>query len=224
MGEKVGGVGNEDNQTALNLGEPAEVSELQQQRSSHAHQETNEHTAEEDEQKDAGTLEEADKAEIAGFALVILLRRLEDDDGNGIVQDRLSKDDGIQLGVDLVGVEDGQDGDGIGGGQCCANGNGVNEANVQRPRNPAEEPQNQANDNSREEGTGKRKCQDGAYVPEEVGLVQLVARGQDNGGQQEVEEDLVVEADEVSNRVARGDEENETDNHACGEEQGECVD
>ena len=43
------------------------------------------------------------KAEVMQDALV-------DDDRDRVVQDRLAKDDAVELGVDLVSVEDGKDG------------------------------------------------------------------------------------------------------------------
>jgi hypothetical protein len=39
------------------------------------------------------------------------------DDTNGIVEQTLAKDNGVQFGIDLVLIEDGEDGDGICGGQ-----------------------------------------------------------------------------------------------------------
>ena len=133
MGEEVGGVGDENNKTAFDLGEPPDVSKLEKQRSSHAHDHSDEQTPEEDDQKDAHTLEETKQAVAAGFATLILLRRLKDNNGNGVVQDGLAEDDGVELGVDLVGIKDGEDGYGIGGRKCGTDGDGVNKGHVEGP-------------------------------------------------------------------------------------------
>lgn len=142
------------------------------------------------------------------------MRRLEDDNGNGVIENGLAKDDGVELGVDLVRVENGENRDRVGGGQGCADGDGVDKGQVQRPRQHAEEPQDQTNDDSREEGSGKGKGQNSADIAEKVGLMQLVAGREDDGREEEVEEDLVVEADEVSDGIARCDEQDEADRHS----------
>jgi hypothetical protein len=47
--------------------------------------------------------------------LFILLSSLKQDDCNSIVQDGLAKNNGIKFRVNFVGVEDGKDGNWIGG-------------------------------------------------------------------------------------------------------------
>lgn len=42
---------------------------------------------------------------------------LEHDDSYGIVEDTLAKDNRVELWIDVQGVEDGEDGDGVGSGE-----------------------------------------------------------------------------------------------------------
>ena len=214
MREKVGGVGNQEDEAALDLGEASDVGKLEQQGRPNANNDANEQTAKEDEQEDAAPLEEAEEPVAAALPLVVLLRRLKDDDGNGVVENGLAKDDGVQLRVDLVCVEDGEDSDGIRSRKSGADRDGVDKGHVQRAGDEREQPENQTDDDGRQQGASKGKGQDGADVAEEVGLVQLVAGGENDGREEEVEEDLIVEADQVADRVARGDEEDEADGHA----------
>lgn len=202
VGEEVGGVGYEDDEAALNLGQPSQVCELEEESGAGADNDTDEQASEEDEQEDAGTLEEAEEAVATGLALVVLLGRLEDDNGNGVVEDGLAEDDGVELGVNLVRVEDGEDGDGIGSGEGGPDGYCVDKGHVEGAGDLGEEPEDEADDDGGEKGAGKGKGEDCANIAEKVGLVEFVARGEDDGREEKVEEDLVVEADEVSDRVA----------------------
>lgn len=118
--EEVRRISDQDNETALNLREAPDIRKLQQQSRSHTDDNANQQTAKEDDQEDADTLEETQDAVATSIALVVLLRRLEDDNGNGVVEDGFAKDDGVQLRVDFVGVENGENCDGIGSGQRCA--------------------------------------------------------------------------------------------------------
>ena len=126
--EKVSGVRNEHHQTALNLGVLANVRILEQQRSARPDKNANQQTPKEHEAEDAYALQEAEESHVRLLALLVPLRRLKDDNRDGIVEDRLAKDDGVQLRVDLVRVEDGEDGDGIRGRERRADGDGVDEA------------------------------------------------------------------------------------------------
>jgi hypothetical protein len=110
----------------------------------------------------------ADSPSLAARAL----GRLEDDNGDGIVQDGFAKDDGVQLRVDFECVEDGEDGDGICGRQGGANRDSIDPRHLEAFEGYGRvSPQEHANDDGRDEGSGKGECQDGANVPEEVGLV-----------------------------------------------------
>ena len=62
----------------------------------------------------------------------------------------------------------------------------------------------------------KAKVRIGPNIAEEVGLVQLVSGGEDNRRKKQVEEDLGIEADEVSDGVIGGDQQEQTDSHAYG--------
>lgn len=87
MREEVSSVCDQDNQTAFNLWEPPDIGEFQEESRGHTHNDADKHTAEEDEQEDAGTLEKAEEAIITRFALIVLLRSLEDDNSDSIVED-----------------------------------------------------------------------------------------------------------------------------------------
>jgi hypothetical protein len=42
--------------------------------------------------------------------------RFKHDDGYGVIEKTLSKDDGVELGIDFISIEYGDDSDGIGSG------------------------------------------------------------------------------------------------------------
>lgn len=122
IGKEVGGVCNQNDEAALNLGISPDVRELQKKTCAQADQEPNEQTAKEDEQKHPDTLKQAQNGELAGRgALPILLCGLEQHDRDRIIEDTLAEDDGVKLWVDFVGVEDCQDGDRIRGRQRGSN-------------------------------------------------------------------------------------------------------
>lgn len=171
MRKEVRGVCNQHDQAALNLGEPPDVCELQQQRSSHTHDDTNHQATEKDEQEDTRGLDEADETVASGIGLLVLLGSLEDDNGDGIIENGFAEDDGIQFGINLVSVENGNDSDRIGRRECCANGDGVYKGHLRRAGDLRENPKDKTDDNCREESTGERKGQDRAKVSKEVGLV-----------------------------------------------------
>ena len=87
MGEEIRGIGNQDNETALNLGEAPDIGELQEQGGTNADNDANHQATKEDEQEDSGSFEKAkNPMALPRGVLLILLRRLKDDNGNGIVQ------------------------------------------------------------------------------------------------------------------------------------------
>lgn len=99
------------------------------------------------------------------------LRSLEQHNGNRIVQDALTKDDGVELWVDLVGIENGQNGDRVCGRERCAHRHGFDKGYVEPfQRYPCPQPEDDAQYKRRDESPSKSKCQDGADVAEEVGL------------------------------------------------------
>ncbi|CAG1962256.1 unnamed protein product [Fusarium graminearum] len=120
MRKEVSSIGNQNHQATLDLGGPAEVGELEQKRCGYTDKKAYEQTAEEDQQEDTCTFKETDDAEASSLALFVLLRSFENDNGNGIVQDGFSKDDGVQLGIDLVSVENSQNSNRVGSRESCA--------------------------------------------------------------------------------------------------------
>lgn len=145
MREEVGGVRDEDNKAALNVREPSDVGDLEQQCRQDTNDNADNQTTEEDKQEDAGGLKEAENAVAGRLPLFVLLGGFENNNGNSIVEDRFTEDDGIELRVDFVSVEDGEDCDGIGSRECSPDGNGIDEAEIQRAGQQSEEPQDQAN-------------------------------------------------------------------------------
>jgi hypothetical protein len=114
--KEVARIGDQNDEAALDLGETPDQGILEQKTRADANNQANHQTAKEDEQENTNTLKQTQDSEMTlGGALPVLLSSLEQDNGNGVVEDRLSEDDGIELWVDFVGVEDGKDGDGIGG-------------------------------------------------------------------------------------------------------------
>lgn len=102
--------------------------------------------------------------------------RLEQDNGNGIVEDTLAKDDGVEFGIDFVGVEDGEDGDGIRGGEGGTNREGFDEGDCQSFKwNSRPDVEDDAEDNGGDEGAGEGEGEDTADIAEEVGLTILVS-------------------------------------------------
>ena len=155
--EKVSGIRKKNHKTALNLRIPPNIRKLKKKRRAHTREHANHQTPKEDEQENTRTLKEAQEPHIGPRPMLVPLRRLEDDDGNSIVEDRLAKDDGVELGIDLVRVEDGEDGHGIGGRERGAHGYGVDEAQVDGSGEEREEPDQEADHDGREERAGEGK-------------------------------------------------------------------
>ena len=96
VGKEVAGVSDQKDQTALDFGEASNVSILQHESAADTNNHTDEKTAKEYEQEDAYGLEQAEDVQIAfGSSFFVPLCSLEQDDSNGIVQDRLAKDNGV---------------------------------------------------------------------------------------------------------------------------------
>lgn len=87
------------------------MGKLQDETGGKADCEPNDQAAEEDHQEDADAFEEAEWCQLADTAVFVLLCSLKQDDGDSIIQNALSEDDGVQFRVDLVGVEDCEDRD-----------------------------------------------------------------------------------------------------------------
>lgn len=97
--------------------------------------------------------------------------RLEQDNGDGIVENGLAKDERVQLGLYLVRVEDGQNGDWVRGRQRGAHRHGLDKVNLEAiERNPGPEEQDEAENEGGDECACKGKGEDGADMAEEVPL------------------------------------------------------
>lgn len=148
------------------------MSELEEQRCSNPDSQTNHQTSEEHQQEYADAFEQTGYCELASSsAFPVLLSRLEKHDSDSVVEYGLAEDDGVQLRVDSVCVEDGEYSDGIRGGQGCTYGHGFDEGDV----GPIDgytgpQPQHETEHNGGDEGAGECKCEDGADVAEEVPL------------------------------------------------------
>jgi hypothetical protein len=129
--EEVACIGNENDKTTLDLGEAPDQGILEQKTRANANNQTNHQTAEEDQQENTDTLEQTQDGQMTlGGALSVFLSSLEQDNGDGVVEDGFSKDDGVELRVDFISVEDGKDGDGVGSGESCADRNCFDKGDV----------------------------------------------------------------------------------------------
>ena len=95
--------------------------------------------------------------------------RVEHDDGDGIIEDRFAKDDRVELRINFVGVEDGENRDGIRGAERRAE----DEAFEERQRDGLdleERPHvdDHADYDRADKGSGEGECEDHAKVAEEV--------------------------------------------------------
>lgn len=107
-------ISNQHYQTTLDLRKSSNERILQRQSRPYTHQHTDYQAAKEDEQEDPNSLEQRENVEISLRATnFVPLRCLKQDNSNGIIQDRLSEDYCVQLRLNFVDVEDGQDRDGI---------------------------------------------------------------------------------------------------------------
>lgn len=104
-------------------------------------------------------------------AFSVLLRSLKQDNGNGVVKYGLSEDDSVQLGIDFVGVENGQDRHWIRGREGSADGHGFDKRNVQAfERYTGPEVEDDAKDDCGNKSASKCKGQDGTNVAEKIAL------------------------------------------------------
>jgi hypothetical protein len=116
IGEKVRCVCDQNDQATLNLGISSDVCKLQQQARSQTEDDTNHQAAKENQQEDADRFKQAQDCQFScRLSCFVFLCRLEENDRNCVVQDTLAEDDGVELRVDFVGVENGEDGDRV----CC---------------------------------------------------------------------------------------------------------
>lgn len=106
---------NEDDNAAFSLRETSNMSKLEEERSQHSHDEADEQAAKEDKQENAHGLDSAERSQLRGIGVSVFLCGLEQHNGNCIVENRFAEDDSVELWIDPVRCEDGQDCYGIGG-------------------------------------------------------------------------------------------------------------
>src|SRR3989338_417390 len=188
--EQVGGVGEERKQQDLQRRVAAKVGAvLEQQRGHQAHQHAEADGAAEDveepeggqgdgEAREGGVLEGDDG--------------LVKDDGHGVVESRLAKDDAVEARVDTEGIEDGEHRHGVGGGDEGAEDQRLNEGErVRVIRHEAVEIDDAAEDEGGDGGAQKGEQQHALGVHEEVPPLQAEPALEDDGRQQVEEEDQI---------------------------------
>jgi hypothetical protein len=132
IGEEIRCVCDQNDQATLNLGVAPDVCKLQQQARSQTEDDTNHQAAKEHQQEDADRFEQAQDCQFScRFSCFVFLCCFEEHDSNRVVENTLAKDDGVQLRVDFVGIENGEDCDRVCCRQCCADGHGLDEGDVQ---------------------------------------------------------------------------------------------
>jgi len=176
ISKEVGSISDQDDQAALNLWLPSDVGELEQQARRQSDQKPDDERTEENEQEDSDRLEQTQNRQLAGrCTLAVFLRRLKQNDRNSVVQDGFAEDDGVQFGVDLVSVEDGQNCHRIRRREGRTNRHGLHKGYLQTLEwdiGPCVE--DDPEHDGRDEGAGECERQDGAYIAEEVALPMLV--------------------------------------------------
>ena len=148
------------------------MSQFEEEAGSQTDGQADDQGAKEDEEEDADGFDDGQTRQLTRrSSFPVLLRRLEQHDRDGIVENRLAEYDRVKLRVDFIGVEDGEDGDGVGGGECRADGQCVDEVDVQTfERYSREQPLYHGQYEGGNEGAGEGESQDGAQVAEEVAL------------------------------------------------------
>lgn len=71
------------------------------------------------------------------------------------------------------------------------------------------------NDHRADERAKKCECEDGAKVPEELGLAQLVPAGQNDRRKKHIQHNGIAKRQHLAHRLERADAQHETDEHAC---------
>jgi hypothetical protein len=132
VSEEVASVSDQENQATFNFWVSPYVRELQQKTGSNPNHKSDRQTAKEDQHEDANGLEETQDRQFTSVrARLVLLRRLEQYNGDSIVQDRFSKDNGVKLRVNFVRVEDRQNSYRVRSTQSCADAHSFDETDVQ---------------------------------------------------------------------------------------------
>jgi hypothetical protein len=128
-------------------------------------------------------------------------QRAREDDGNGIVEDRLAEDHREEVDLDAERLEDGEDGDGVGGGDERAerqrSQHAERVAQTELPRFPDEATHDKRGGKRADEGKEHGRDE----VVDEGRHVHVVAGLEDDGWQQPNHEELKVEAIVLRHRV-----------------------
>jgi CRISPR/Cas system-associated protein Cas10 (large subunit of type III CRISPR-Cas system) len=120
VGKEVCEVCDQHDKTCLCFRITSHICKLERQRSHDAYHDTNKETPEEDAKENAKRLKQAHDAKVLS-TIFVFLRRLEENNGDCIVEDGLAKDERVELWLDFVGIEDGENSDRVGGRERCAN-------------------------------------------------------------------------------------------------------
>lgn len=114
--EEIAGIRNKNDETTLDLRHSSHKRILKTQSSSDTNNDADQHTTKENEEEETHSLEDIQETQRACLTFRVLLRRLEQNDSNSIVKDRLAENNGIKLRLNLVQVENRQDSDRVGSG------------------------------------------------------------------------------------------------------------
>lgn len=131
---------------------------LQNQRCENTGKNANQQTHCKHEKENPDTLEETSNRWI--LVVLELVRRLKHDDSNGVVQDTLSKDDSVELRIDFVCFEDGQDSNRVCSRKCRAEGKRLDKRQgegFERKKRP--KPDDDRKSPRRDKSSKKGECQ-----------------------------------------------------------------
>lgn len=122
---------------------------------------------------------------------------LVEDDCNGVIENRLAEDDVVDAEVGFDLLENGEDGDGVGGGDEGAVGEGLKEVQLEGPVINADKVDEVAEDGCGDDGTDEGEGEDATDVEPKFFLLQVIAGFENDGRQEQEEEELVVENEEL---------------------------
>lgn len=133
IGKVVARVGDQNNQTTLDLGHLTYECVLQQESRGYPNRDPDQKTTDKDQEEEADSFKETHDGEGTSLRSVwpILLGCVVYHDSDCIVKDRFPEDDGIQFRVHFVGIEDCEDRNRVGGGECCSNRDCLDERDLE---------------------------------------------------------------------------------------------
>jgi hypothetical protein len=132
VGKEIACVGDQNNQRALNPWEPAHIGILQRKSGPNPYDNANDQAGEEDEQENPNSLKQADDVQISRrSSFPVSLGGLKQDDGDGVVENGLAEDDGVEFRLDFVEIEDGEDGDWVCGRERGTDRDGFDPGDLQ---------------------------------------------------------------------------------------------